>query len=402
MPSDKAMIIGDLHLGQGQSIGKVAVGGAFNSRVGDQIRLLEYILDRAIELEVGHIILLGDCWHDPKPHPSLIALFVGWLKKCQAHCINVSIVLGNHDMLRAGSNFISSLDIINEMDLDGVNVYKNINTIALGRTAFTLLPFRDRKSFSVESNAEALDIIRNGLIYELSGIPPTYNKVLIGHMAIEKSIPVGDEIDDITNELFLSLDMLSGYDFVWFGHIHKPQVMQKFPHVAHIGSVDISNFGETEQSKHIVIFDCNASSNQFILEDLPTRPLRRVSITVPKDTEDTTAFVLDEIRKANGSYSKAIVRVEISLEAPELKSVNKSQVEKFLTQQGAFNITGISESKKIALIKKNSDGAAIDTKMDVPTAIKAFAERHVDANMREAYIEEAMEVYGFYKSEMKE
>jgi fumarylacetoacetate (FAA) hydrolase family protein len=123
---------------------------------------------------------------------------------------------------------------------------------------------------------------------------------------------------------------------------------------------------------------------------------------VPKDTEDTTAFVLDEIRKANGSYSKAIVRVEISLEAPELKSVNKSQVEKFLTQQGAFNITGISESKKIALIKKNSDGAAIDTKMDVPTAIKAFAERHVDANMREAYIEEAMEVYGFYKSEMKE
>jgi DNA repair exonuclease SbcCD nuclease subunit len=387
------MIIGDLHIGSGSVISRTTVGGAFNSRVGDQIRLLDHILDRAVELDVETLILLGDCWHDPKPHPSLIAMFIGWIKKCQAHGINIKIILGNHDTLRSGSNFISSLDIIEEMDLDGVNVYKNVNTIFIGTTAFTLLPFRDRKCFSVESNAEALDVVRNGLIYELSGIPPTYNKVLIGHMAIEGSIPVGDEIDDITNELFLSLDMLKGYDFAWLGHIHAPQVMQKSPHIAHIGSIDVSNFGETRQSKHIVIFDCNARTNQFVVEELPTRPLRKVSITVPKDTEDTTAFVLDEIKKANASYSQAIVRVEISLEVPELKSVNKSQIEKFLTQQGAFNVTGISESKKVALIKKNKDGASIDTKMDVPTAIKAFAEKHVEEAMRADYIEEAMEIH---------
>jgi len=398
---DKAIIVGDLHLGAGMAIGRVAIGGTLNSRVGDQIKLLDYVLDRAIELCAGHIILTGDIWHDTKPHPSLIAIFIGWLKKCQVNCVNVEIVLGNHDMLRSGSNFISSLDIIEEMDLSGVNIYKNINTIFIGRTAFTLLPFRDRKCFSVESNAEALEVVRNNLCYELSGIPLTYNKVLIGHMAIENSIPIGDEIDDVTNELFCSLDMLKGFDFSFLGHIHNHQIMQKSPYISHIGSIDISNFGETKQSKYIAIFDCNAYENQFVTEELPTRPLRKLSITIPKDTEDSTAYVLSEIDKSKDNYNQAIIKVEISLESPELKSVNKSQIEKYLTQQGAFNISSISESKKVKIIKKGINGKAIDTKMDVTEAIKTYAERHVEESMRADYIQESIEIYNEFKLEGK-
>lgn len=396
------IILGDVHLGKGVNIGKAGIGSTLNSRVADQIGLLDWTLERALEHGANHIVLTGDVFEDPKPHPSLITLFVAWLKKCQAHGVHVHIIMGNHDMLRSGSVFTSSLDIISEMDFDGINVYKNINTIFLGTTAFTMLPFRDRKSFGVSVNEDALNLIRDSLLYELASIPATYKKIVIGHLAIEGSIPVGDEIDDMTNELFCSTEMFAGYDYVWMGHVHKPQVMKKKePYVAHIGSMDVSNFGETDQKKYIVIVDCESSEDHYTIEYLPTRSLKKIAIVVPKDTEDTTAYVLEEIKKAESNFAQSIVRVEISLTAPELKPVDKSQIESYLTGQGVFNITGISESKKSALIKKDTS-LTIDSKMDVPSAIKAYAEKHVDALARADYIELSMEIYNLYKSEVKE
>lgn len=400
-----AIILGDVHLGKGINIGKAGVGANLNSRIADQLNLLDWTLDQAHERAVEHIIITGDIFEEPKPHPALITLFLGWLKKCQAYQIQVHIILGNHDMLRSGMVFTSPLDIISEVELDDVTVYKGIDTIFIDCTAITLVPFRDRKSFSVSSNAEAIGLVRDSLTYELASIPATYKKILIGHLAIEGSIPVGDEIDDMTNELFCPLNMFEGYDYVWMGHVHKPQVMQNGSvhkaHVAHIGSMDISNFGETDQKKYIIVLDCESADHDFETVYLPTRPLKKVSISVPKDTDDTTAYVLAELQKEE-DFNRSIVRVEVSLAAPELKSVNKKEIERFLAERGTFNVTAITESKKAALIKKTTASATIDTKMDVTSAIKTYAQTYVDVPMREAFIELSMELYNNYKAEAKE
>jgi exonuclease SbcD len=395
-----AIILGDVHLGKGINIGKTGVGANLNSRVADQLNLLDWTLDQAVERHVDHIIITGDVFEDPKPHPSLITMFIAWLKKCQAYDVHVHIILGNHDMLRSGMVFTSSLDIITEMDLEGIDVYKDINTILIGSSAFTLMPFRDRKSFSCNSNAEALSLLRDTLVYELASAPVTYKKILVGHLAIEGSIPIGDEIDDMANELFCPVDMFKGYDYVWMGHVHKPQVMKKGkPYVAHVGSMDISNFGETDHKKYIVIVDCDGGS--FDIEYLPTRPLKKLAISVPKDTADPTAYVIEQIKKDVHDFNRAIVKVEVSLTSPDLKSVNKSNIEKYLSEQGAFNVTNISESKKVALVKKDSNNI-IDTKMDVASAIKTYAQTYVDASQRDDFIELAMDIYSTYKAEAKE
>lgn len=397
-----AIILGDVHLGKGTNIGKVGVGSSLNSRVADQLNLLDWTLDQAHERGVDDIIITGDIFEDPKPHPSLITMFIGWLKKCQAYHVHVHIILGNHDMLRSGMVFTSSLDIISEVDLDNVSVYKDINTVLIGSTAFTLVPFRDRKSFGTNSNAEAIDLLRDMLVYELASAPVTYKKIVVGHLAIEGSIPIGDEIDDMTNELFCPLTMFKGYDYVWMGHVHKPQIMKKSkPYIAHVGSMDISNFGETDHLKHIIIVDCHSTENHFEMVELPTRPLNKLTISIPKDTEDTTAYVIEQIKKEKIDFSRAIVKVEVSLSVPELKSVNKSSIEKYLTEQGAFNVTGISESKKVALVKRDVNNT-IDTKMDVASAIKTYAQTYVDVPMRDAFTELAMDIYNTYKAEAKE
>lgn len=397
-----AIILGDIHLGKGTNIGKSGVGSTLNSRIVDQQNLLDWTLDQAVERGSDNIILTGDVFEDPKPHPVLITIFIAWLKKCQAYGVHVHIIMGNHDCFRSGYVYNSPLDIISEVELDNVSVYKDINTILIGSTAFTFVPFRDRKSFSVNVNAEAVAILRDSLVYELASIPVTYKKVLVGHLAIEGSIPVGDEIDDIANELFCPLNMFEGYDYVWMGHVHKPQVMQKKnPYIAHTGSMDLSNFGEADHKKHIIIVECDGMGKDFIKENLPTRPLRKINIVVPKDTVDTTAFVLKTIKDLDEDLSRSIVKVEVSLATSDLKSVSKSTVEKYLTEHGAFNVTSISESKKIALVKKDINNT-IDTKMDVTSAIKTYADTYIDDKIRSKFIELSMEMYNVYKSEAKE
>lgn len=395
-----AIILGDVHLGKGTNIGKGGVGSTLNSRIVDQLNLLDWTLDRAVEHHAEHIILTGDVFEEPKPHPALITLFIAWLKKCQVHDVNVHIIVGNHDILRSGLVSVSPLDIISEVELEGISVYKDINTVIIGTTAFTFVPFRDRKSFNVSSNADAVSLVRDSLVYELASIPDTYHKVLVGHLAIEGSIPVGDEIDDITNELFCPLDMFEGYDYVWMGHVHKPQVMKKVkPYIAHIGSMDISNFGESDHKKLIVIFNCD-EENGWSQEYLPTRALQKITVSVPKDTDDTTAYVLEAIKKA-GVTDKSIVKVEVSLTSPDLKSVNKATIEKYLTGHGAFNVNAISESKKVNLIKKDNSNT-IDSKMDVAAAIKTYAQTYIDDATRSSFIELAMEIHSIYKTEGKE
>jgi DNA repair exonuclease SbcCD nuclease subunit len=396
-----AIILGDVHLGKSQTLGKTSLGSNLNSRLADQLNLLDWTLEQAVEEAAGHIIITGDIFEEPKPHPSIIAYFISWLKKCQSYNVDVHLIAGNHDVFRTGFIYSSPLDIIYEADLSNVSIYKEINTIILGSSAFTFMPFRDRKSLGSKSNSDAVSLLNDMLIYELAGIPKTYKKVVVGHLALEGSIPIGDEIDDISNELFCPISMFTGYDYVWMGHVHKPQVLKKNnPYVSHIGSMDLSNFGETDHKKYIVVYNCLSSNKDFEIKYLPTRSLKKLSITVPKDTVDTTKYVLEEIEKLD-EINKAIVKVEISLSDSQLNSVNKSDIEKFLNKKGAFNIAGISESKKTNIIKKDSNNT-IDNKMDINSAIKRYSLSYVEDKDREKFIELAMDIYNMYKAEVKE
>lgn len=395
------LIIGDLHCGKGVLLGKTTVGSNLNSRIDDQFNLLDWTLEQAIENNINNIIVTGDVFEDPKPAPFLISLFISWLKKCQINNINVHIVVGNHDILRNGYVYSSSLDIISEIELNNVSVYKDINTIIIDSTAITFMPFRDRKSFGANINSDAINILKDSLIYELAGIPATYKKIIIGHLAIEGSIPVGDEIDDIANELFCPISMFEGYDYVWMGHVHKPQIMKKKnPYIAHIGSMDISNFGEGDHKKIIVTMSCESSSKSFETIEIPTRKLKKICISVPKETADSTNYVLKEINKID-DLNKSIVKLEIDFQSSEIKSVNKSIIQKYLmNDKGVFNISNISESKKVEIVKKDSNNI-IDTKMDVKSAIKNYSELYVDEKLKDKFVELALDIYNIYKLEEK-
>ena len=76
-------------------------------------------------------------------------------------------------------------------------------------------------------------------------------------------------------------------------------------------------------------------------------------------------------------------------------------IEKLLVSKGAFNIAGIAESKKVSLIKRDTNNA-LDTKMDVTSAIKIYSDTYVDEKIRSEFVDLAMEIYNAYKSEVKD
>jgi exonuclease SbcD len=391
------VILGDAHIGGSISMGKTALGSNLNSRIIDQIYLLDWTLQQCIDNNATTLIMTGDVFDDPKPHPAIISQLIMFLKRCEDNNISVHIPVGNHDILRSGQYNTSALDIVNQVDMNNIHVYNEITTLHSNNVSFTLVPFKDRKALNVDSNKQAIEILKEKIQYNLFEIPSTFKKVLIGHLAIEGAIPVGNEIDDMTNELHCPFDLFEGYDYVWMGHVHKPQVMCRKPYIAHIGSMDISDFSETDHKKHIVIFDSDLEM-PFRHVILPTRQLSKITISVPEDTKDTTEFVLKSIKELK--LQNALVKVDINLESPNLISVKKNLIEDALYKAGAFNITRFSETKKIINIKQKT--SSIDSSINTGAAIKLYAEQFVDEKCKSDFIDLANDIVNLFNSEAKE
>ncbi len=393
------MIVGDLHLGGGLSMGKPGIGTALNSRLADQVNLLDWLVNQAIDHNVDTMIFTGDICEDVKPDYILVNIFFQFLKKCEIYNLDIHIIAGNHDIKRTGFHYTSILDLINTWEFENCHVHKQLNTIYKDGVCFTLMPFRDRRSFNCDSNAKALDILANQLPYEVSDISPGNDRVLIGHLAIEGSLPVGNEFDDFSNELMCPLSMFSEYDYVWMGHIHRPQIRSKKPYIAHIGSLDISDFGETDHQKIIVIYN-SSKENKFIEIPVPSRPLIKIEIAIPANI-DSTAYMLEQLTdmQKNKPFKDAIVKIEVKLLGQDSANVNRETIESFLSSCNVHYICNFSESRKLTVVPIAKQ-QLIDSTIQPKTAIKLYADqlKFESEDLKNSYVELANNLIEKYQA----
>lgn len=397
------LIVGDIHLGKGLSMGRPGIGASLNSRILDQFRLCDWILDVAIDRHVTCMILTGDVFEDAKPDYILVDYFIQWLKRCAHVGIEVHIIAGNHDIRRSGSNYNSVLDIISSFEIEGIYVYKHINTIYHGLVGFTLVPFRDRKGFNAATMQDALERVKALIHYEAADIPATYDRVMVGHLAIEGSMFVGDEIDDINNELMCPVSMFEDYDYVWMGHVHKPQVLSQAPYVSHIGSLDLSDFGEVEQQKILVLFDAKLP-NKFEEIPVPSRQLRKIKVNVPEFGNSTDA-ILAALAEADASKSleQAILKIEAQIVGSDVPLTERNLIEQACYKTyNVHNISAFTESRQTIVVpqEKRQD---MDNTIDVKSAIKRYAddiESFENDEEKRLFIEEALAVYDAYQESL--
>jgi len=373
----KLIVLGDVHIGKSIAIGKPGVGAGLNSRINDQLKLLDWVLNKAVDTETKVIVITGDVYEDPRPHPALINYFMTWLKKCEKAGVEVHIIAGNHDIIRTGTYTVSALDIVSCVEMLGAKVYKDVATLHLDGVSVTLVPYRDRRMYEVETTEEAFKLLKAEFMPELDKIPQGSKKILIGHLALEGSIRIGDEIDDELNEIFCPSETFKGWDYTWMGHVHNPQVMHESTkdepyHVGHIGSMERSDFSKHEMlgRKFIVLYDTEI--NDFEEIDLPNRDIHKVEITVPKK-KDTNDFIINSLNVFNKkkSLNNSIIKLEIKLAADVLTTDRAKITEHLYGTIGAHYICYFSESRAIDAVVIDSE-SIIDNNMTPDAAINAY------------------------------
>ena len=369
---ERILIIGDVHLGKGLNLGKSAPGH-LNSRLLDQSKLLDWILEVVEEKFVTTLVFTGDIFEDVKPDYRVFEIFAAFLQRTESLNLEVHLILGNHELKRTGGQIFSPLQILTQ-NHDHVYYHSNINTFHKENVSLTFFPFTDRRILQATSHSAAIEKLSSSLPYELSDSPIGNKKVLIGHLAIEGAIYVGDEIDDQSTELHCPLSMFSDYDYVFMGHVHKPQIHQIEPtFVAHTGSLDLSDFGEVDHKKQIILLDFNLKDEiQFLT--VPSRPLRKFLCQIDSTSEDP----LYEVRKSfqngeNDFWKNSILKMEIATSVP-ISDELRSAIKKIPFEFGVFHIAYFIETNKqifSEVVEQTSEGLSLLTP---EIAIKKFAQ----------------------------
>jgi DNA repair exonuclease SbcCD nuclease subunit len=397
----KVLILGDIHLGRSTTIGKSAELGQLNSRIQDQVDLLNWSYDQCITTNTKMIVITGDVYHDFRPHPTIIGIFMRFLKRCEHAGINVHIVMGNHDILRSGQYIVSALDLVSELEMSFANVHKTFHRLETEDFTFIFIPFRDKRMYDAKTTDEALAALQAELAVVIAE-PSSKIKIGIGHLAFEGSISVGDEISDTLNELFVPPEMFEWFDFVWMGHIHNPQVIQYHkPYAAHIGSFDRSDFSKLEVTNDKISILLDIKNKDIFTENiLPTRPLRPVIIDVPVG-KDSTEFVINELCLLSKKleFKGSIVKLEIQLNG-EVENVDREKIESYLKNNlEVFHVCGFSESRSMSMIQIDPEDV-FDNTMEICQSINKWADtRDVFENdsEREAFKEAAHEIRSEYE-----
>jgi exonuclease SbcD len=356
----KALIVGDVHLDKGTSIGKNYGPGKINSRNEDKFRLLKWVQNKAIEYNVKNVVFTGDVFENYNVDNILIQLFFSYLKSYEAFNINVHIILGNHDIKRIGSDYHSILNLINIVEFPNCKVYSEIFTQEIDEGFITFIPFRDRKSLNAENNSLGIEKLE-----KLLPSKTTFPHICVGHLTLEGSLYVGDEIDDLHNELHCPIEIFSSkFNATFMGHIHKPQVMSQDPLVCHVGSLDISDFGEVNQEKIIYLYDSDRK-DPVVKLDVPTRPLRKLEVVIPEEV-DPTQYLLNVLdnEESKKTFYDSILNLEIKFEDPKQK-IDLKKINQVLDKYSLHNLTGIIESRVknvVSTDKRNNLNASMSPK----------------------------------------
>ena len=395
----KCLILGDLHLGRSLSLGKPAELGKLNSRIQDQIDLLDWAYNKCVQdSELNNIILTGDIYQDYRPHPAIISIFMQWLKKCEHAGVTVHVIMGNHDILRSGQWVTSAIDLIPALEMQQAQVYKKITRVDIGDFTFVFVPFIDKRMYEAADTEEGLSKLKTDLD-SICQESTDKIKIAIGHLALEGSLSIGDEIVDSLNELYVSPDMFSWFDYVWMGHIHHPQIIQQQnPYAAHVGSLDRSDFSKTEvmHDKVAILLDSN-NSNKFSELIIPGRPLRPVQIDIPAG-KDSTEFVINElcVLSKKLEFKNSIVRLDIHLNSPNLENVDREKIESYLINNlEVFHICGFLEMRTISDIEIDPNDV-FDNTMELTQTINRWADT------REFDSDEERELFRTYAHEIRQ
>jgi DNA repair exonuclease SbcCD nuclease subunit len=225
-----------------------------NKRLDDCLDVLNWVFKTAKEHEITNILFGGDLFHDR--HKIDVYTYQKTFETLEDNLTKgdykLYLLLGNHDIWYNEKTSVSS--VIPLSSLPGVHIVGKPTRLKIDDANWDFIPF-------THNPIESLEKLKNE-----TGQP----QYALGHIAVDGAVLHTNQHADISIEhdgemVSINVGLFQHYKKVFLGHYHAEQRLNEI--VEYIGSPLELNFGESEQEKHLIIFDCKTESQRYIVND---------------------------------------------------------------------------------------------------------------------------------------
>jgi DNA repair exonuclease SbcCD nuclease subunit len=198
-----------------------------NSWLYEQTKIIEQIFEYAKENDVRNIIFGGDLFEEKNRIPVTLYNYVWELFNMHSFIYNIYFNTGNHDIVTL--NRTSSLRPFSKI----VDVISSPTNIIIEDSLIRIIPYG-----MTEDNLSIPKFL----------IPIPKQNILILHEDIDGLIYGGS--DNLSTSK-IAAEYLQEWDFVFNGHIHKPQ---QYKNIVNVGSPMLQDWGEVGEEKRFIHF----------------------------------------------------------------------------------------------------------------------------------------------------
>jgi DNA repair exonuclease SbcCD nuclease subunit len=245
------LIFGDLHLDMWRAFNKVTPDGS-GTRLAEQIRVMQEVVDIAVKNDVDGIYFLGDFFHSKSEKISKTVMMVAsGIVRALTSVAPTYLICGNHDIYNGNS-------IITYLMSD--NLFPVITT--------TRELIYDRDLYMVPYGCILPDKVEK-------------DSILFGHYGIRGASMNGyipkDDLDVPVSELLK-------YSLVIMGHYHTRQALDK--KILHAGAVMCNSFNDSDEDRGVLLLE-----EDLKLKFVPIKSPKFYTRTINKQSDVSKHFV---------------------------------------------------------------------------------------------------------------
>ncbi|KAA3437163.1 exonuclease SbcCD subunit D C-terminal domain-containing protein [Rufibacter hautae] len=294
----------DWHLGQRL---------ANQERTEEHRAFLNWLCQTICEQKIDLLLIAGDVFDTGFPSNTALKLYYDFLREVKGTCCRELVIIGgNHDSVSTLNAPAELLRHFNVHVVGGAPVQAQDQVIVLTdednqpKAVVCAVPFlRDkdvRLSVPGETGEEREARLKQGICDHYNQLVPLiqeFKQQGLPVLATGHLFAAGGSASDSEKEIHVgNLGQICGdqfpaeFDYVALGHLHRPQIVNKMPHIRYSGSPIPLSFSEITDRKQVVILDFEGGQLTDIHEvDIPCwRKLVRFKGTIDEVLPKVIAY----------------------------------------------------------------------------------------------------------------
>lgn len=325
----KVLLTGDWHIGVSQY--GVTLDDGRNSRLADVEDVLHRVIKFACDDEIDLFLCSGDIFHTNRPSPEDQRAFFRILKHIELSDLNARFIIGNHDHnSKIGAShalklFMDLYDQHHRIKIYDETTWESFEEDGADPLLVCFYPY----------HGAAPDWAH------LASFGPRHATAVLCHSQLEGAV-VGAEPFEIKGDNVTKFSEIP-VDFVWAGHIHKPQILCDNPLAIYAGSIQCVDFNERNDVKGVVVFDTQKRTYQPC--GFETRRFYQI------DLVDTVEIKDSELK----NVADAIVKININLKESDIPKFKEDKIRKSIESAGAHSIASINLVVERQVVVRNPE-----------------------------------------------